>query len=156
MTETRVRRLRVVAGALVVAVALAGCSPFEMDPGVMRELDEEVASWDLTSAGEVIAECSDSAALGAQYHYTLVLRGEEAWRGVQQQLADAGFEPRLAEYNDDERASFELTDSAGTWWSAGMNLTQGDATTSSYCGHTDAEVGDTSVGLIAVPGEESR
>lgn len=145
LRKLKVRCVAVASAAFVVGV-LSACSPFDADSGVMRQLDREVAGWDLDSAGEVVVQCSDSVSLGAQYHYTLVLRGEEAWNEVQQRLDEARFEPTLAQDGGYGRVDLEREDPDRTW-SVAVTLLQTPADGTSCDGAATAEIGNTIVDL---------
>lgn len=142
----KVRCLAALSAALVVLIGLSACSPFDADADVVRQLDEEVAGWDLESAGEVVVQCSNSVALGAQYHYTLVLRGDDSWDEVQQRLRAARFEPTLAQEGEYGRIDLERQDHDRTW-SVAVTLLQTPADGTSCDGAATAEIGNTIVDL---------
>jgi len=131
---------------------LSACSPFDADASVVRHLDEEVAGWDVASVGNVIVECSESASLGAQYHHTLVLRGDGTWDEVQERLSEAGFEPVPTGSDDPGRASFERRDPERVW-SVGVELLAGEVARGPFCGQSDMEAGDTLVGFVTTTEE---
>ncbi len=144
--KLKARCVAALSAALLVAVGLSACSPLAADAGVVRQLDEEVAGWDLNSAGEVVVQCSESVALGAQYHYTLVLRGDDSWNEVQRRLGEAGFEPTLAQDGEYGRIDLERRD-RDRIWSVAVTLLQTPVDGTSCNGAATAEVGDTIVDL---------
>lgn len=150
----RLRTVAALTAAVFAGSALVGCSPFGSDATNLRELDQEVASWNLTTVGDVVVECSRPAALGAQYHYTLVLRGDGAWEAVQEKLADAGFAPTLAQDNAARRTDLERQD-PGRTWSTAVSLVPSPPSGTVCDGSITAETGDTVVELSTTM-KESR